>query len=155
FSLVPVDPNANPDPNDARNWRGSSAVGGSPGADDPAPTMPAILINEALTASVLLELDAIELFNPTLNNASIGGWFLTDEPDTPKKFRIPDGTSIGAGGFAVFDETQFNPVPGISNSFSLRAEGDSVYLFSADAAGNLTGYSHGFSFGAAERGVTF
>jgi CotH kinase protein/Lamin Tail Domain/Chitobiase/beta-hexosaminidase C-terminal domain/Immunoglobulin domain/Bacterial TSP3 repeat len=155
FSLVPVDPNAKPDPNDARNWRGSSAVGGSPGADDPAPTVPAILINEALTASVPPELDTIELFNPTLNNTSIGGWFLTDEPDTPKKFRIPDGTSIGAGGFAVFDETQFNPTPGISNSFSLRAEGDDVYLFSADAAGNLTGYSHGFSFGAAERGVTF
>src|SRR5262249_44760657 len=33
--------------------------------------------------------------------------------------------------------------------------GDALYLFSADAAGHLTGYSHGFSFGAAERGVTF
>jgi hypothetical protein len=152
---VPVDPNANPDPNDARNWRGSSAVGGSPGADDPASTVPAILINEALTASVLPERDVIELFNPTPNSVSIAGWFLTDEPDTPKKFRIPGGTSLGAGGFALFNEAQFNPTPGLSNSFSLRAEGDDVYLFSADAAGNLTSYSHGFSFGAAERGVTF
>jgi hypothetical protein len=86
---------------------------------------------------------------------NLGGWFLTDEPDTPKKFRIPDGTVIGAGGFALFHEAQFNPTPGLSNSFSLRAEGDDLYLFSADAAGNLTGYSHGFSFGAAERGVDF
>jgi len=155
FSLVPVNPNANPDPNDARNWRSSSVIGGSPGADDPVSTVPAILINEALTATVLPERDVIELFNPTAAGANIGGWFLTDEPDTPKKFRIPDGTSISAGGFATFDETQFNPTPGISNSFSLRAEGDDLYLFSADAAGNLTGYSHGFSFGAAERGVTF
>jgi hypothetical protein len=155
FSLVPVDPNANLAPDDARNWRSSSVVGGSPGADDPTPTLPAILINEALTASVLPERDAIELFNPTANNAGIAGWFLTDEPGMPKKFRIPDGTSIAAGGFVTFDETQFNPTPGLSNSFSLRAEGDDVYLFSADAAGSLTGYSHGFSFGGAERGVTF
>jgi hypothetical protein len=155
FSLVPVNPDANPDSNDARNWRASSAAGGSPGADDPASTVPPVLINEALTATVLPERDVIELFNPTAAGANIGGWFLTDEPDTPKKFRIPDGTSIGAGGFVTFDETQFNPTPGLSNSFSLRAEGDDLYLFSADAAGNLTGYSHGFSFGAAERGVTF
>ncbi len=155
FSLVPMDPNANPDPNDPRNWRSSSAVDGSPGADDPASTVPAILINEALTASVLPERDAIELFNPTSGEVNLSGWFLSDEPDTPKKFRIPDGTSLGAGGFALFNEAQFNPTPGLSNSFSLRAEGDDLYLFSADAAGNLTGYSHGFSFGAAERGVTF
>jgi hypothetical protein len=155
FSLVPADPNANPAPDDARNWRSSSAAAGSPGADDPASLVPAILINEALTASVLLERDAIELFNPTVGEVNLAGWFLTDEPDTPKKFRVPDGTVIGAGGFALFDEAQFNPTPGVSNSFSLRAEGDDLYLFSADAAGNLTGYSHGFSFGAAERGVTF
>jgi len=155
FSLVPVNPNVNPAPDDARNWRSSSAVGGSPGADDPASTVPAVLINEALTATVVPERDAIELFNPTASTASIAGWFLTDEPDTPKKFRIPDGTSIGATGFVTFDEAQFNPTPGLSNSFSLRAEGDDVYLFSADTAGNLTGYSHGFSFGAAERSVTF
>jgi hypothetical protein len=155
FSLVPVNPNANPDPNDARNWRSSSAIGGSPGADDPASTLPGILINEALTATVWPERDAIELFNPTADSASIAGWFLTDEPDTPKKFRIPDSTVLGAGGYVTLEETQFNPTPGTNNSFSLRAEGDDVYLFSADAAGHLTGYSHGFSFGAAERGVTF
>src|SRR5262249_26462833 len=77
-----------------------------------------------------------------------------DEPDAPKKFRIPDGTTIGAGRFALFDETQFNPTPGLGNSFALHSDGDDVYLFSADAAGNLTGYSHGFSFVAAVAGVT-
>src|SRR5262249_14237995 len=34
-------------------------------------------------------------------------------------------------------------------------DGDEIYLFSADASGNLTGYSHGFHFGAAAGGVTF
>jgi hypothetical protein len=155
FSLVPLNPNANLTPDDARSWRNSSAAGGSPGADDTVSSVAPILINEALTASVFPERDWLELFNPTDASVSIAGWFLTDEPDTPKKFRIPDGTSVGPGGFVTFDETQFNPAPGLSNSFSLRAQGDDVYLFSADAAGNLTGYSHGFSFGAAEGGVTF
>jgi hypothetical protein len=155
FSIAPMNPNANPAPDDGWNWRASSASGGSPGADDPAPTTPGILINEALTASVFPERDAVELFNPTANGANLGGWFLTDDPGAPKKFRIPDGTSIAAGGFVAFDETQFNAMPGASNNFSLRAEGDQVYLFGADTAGNLTGYSHGFSFGAGERGVTF
>ena len=31
--------------------------------------------------------------------------------------------------------------------------GDEVYLFSGDSATNLTGYSHGFSFGGAEANV--
>jgi hypothetical protein len=155
FSIVPVGANSNPSPGEGGSWRASAFVGGSPGADDPSPSILPILINEALTATGLSGIDAIELFNPTPGSAAIGGWFLTDEPDTPKKFRIPDGLTLSPGGFAVFDENQFNPTPGIGTSFSLRAEGDDVYLFSADSAGNLTGYSHGFSFGAAEHGVTF
>jgi hypothetical protein len=156
FSLVSANPNGNSAPDDPRSWRGSAGPGGSPGADDPPLMVPGVLINEALTASVLPEVDAIELFNPTASPVDLGGWFLTDDPAMPKKFRIPDGTQIGAGEFVLFDETQFNPVPGsgLNNSFSLRAEGDEIYLFSADAAGQLTGYGHGFEFGAAERGVS-
>ena len=155
FSLVPVNPNANLNPDDSRNWRGSSAPGGSPGADDPEPNIAAIRINEVLTASVLPDRDTIELVNPTGASANIGGWYLTDEPDTPRKYRIQNGTSLASGGLITFNELQFNAVPGATNSFSLRAEGDQVYLFSADGAGNLTGYSHGFSFGASDPGATF
>src|SRR6185503_19316077 len=43
---------------------------------------------------------------------------------------------------------------GATNSFSLSSGGDEVYLLSANAT-NLTGYSHGFSFGAAAQGVSF
>jgi hypothetical protein len=156
FSLVPVNPNGNPDPDGASNWRSSTLAGGSPGEDDPGPANIArVLINEALTATVFPERDMIELFNPTATPVDIGGWFLTDEPDTPKKYRIPPGTMINPDAYLVFDESQFNATPGASNNFSLRAEGDDVYLFSADAAGDLTGYSHGFSFGAAAHGVSF
>jgi hypothetical protein len=46
-------------------------------------------------------------------------------------------------------------VPGATNNFQLSADGESVYLFSGDAQTNLTGYSHGFSFGAAADDVSF
>jgi hypothetical protein len=50
---------------------------------------------------------------------------------------------------------QFNKAPGVPPSFTLDSHGEEVYLFSAGADGNLTGYSHGFQFGAAASGVSF
>ncbi|HKQ40144.1 MAG TPA: hypothetical protein VJ063_18875, partial [Verrucomicrobiae bacterium] len=93
--------------------------------------------------------------NPTASAVNIGGWFLTDDPAIPGKYRIPDGTMIEAGGYVTFDESQFNPTPGTNYSFALDSDGDQIYLFSGDANTNLTGYSHGFSFDSAPNGVPF
>ena len=154
FSLVPMNPNANPDYDDPKNWRASSALGGSPRADDPAFTVPPVVINEILTHSET-GVDFIELFNPTTNAVDVGGWFLTDDPAVPKKFRIPNDTLITPLGYVVFTETNFNATPGTNNSFSFNAHGDDAYLFSGDVNTNLTGYDHGFSFEAAIDGETF
>ena len=43
----------------------------------------------------------------------------------------------------------------MSPGFAFSSAGEAVYLFSGGAATNLTGYSHGFSFGAAAPGATF
>ncbi len=155
FSLVPKNPNANPNPDSPANWRGSTNPGGSPGEDDPSPVVAGIVINEALTHTDLPAVDSIELYNPTGADVNIGGWFLTDDGKTPLKFRIPENTVIAAGGYVVFTEGDFNLTPGTNGSFTLSSQGEEVYLLSADANTNLTGYSHGFSFGAAANGVTF
>lgn len=155
FSLVPVNPNFNPDPNDPANWRASSRLGGSPGADDPAPETGSVLINEILTHTAPPEVDAIELYNPGTDLVDISGWFLTDDRTQPKKFRIPSGTTISGGGFRVFDETQFTPSPGVEPGFMLSSQGEEVFLYSADSAGTLTGFSDGFAFDAAATGVSF
>jgi hypothetical protein len=156
FSLVPRNANANPDHGSPSNWRASANPGGSPGADDPPSTLLPVLINEALTHTDLPDVDAIELFNPNGMEVDLGGWFLTDDPAQPRKFRIADGTMISAHGFLVFDETDFNPNPlADTNSFALGSSGEQVYLLSGNTIGNLTGYSHGFVFGGAANGVTF
>ena len=134
-------------PDRGSNWRASTLPGGSPGADDPMPAIPGILINEVLSASLPPLLDQVELFNPTEQPVDLSGWFLTDDLDLPTKFRIPDGTQITAGSYLVFDETQL--------AFGLNSHGERIYLLSANTNGTLTGYSHGFSFDAAAENVSF
>ncbi len=161
FSLVLIDPNG--DVNDPANWRASAVVGGSPGTDEAAANIPAVYINEALTHTDPPLVDAIELYNPTDAPADVRGWFLTDDRMVPIKARIPDRPEyiIPAGGYAVVDETVFSQNPGEVNGtpmqgFLLSSHGEEVFLFSADlATGQLTGYSQGETFGAAENGVSF
>jgi hypothetical protein len=155
FSLVPKNTAASLNSDDGSAWRASTVMGGSPGADDPAPTVAPVLVNEVMTHTDLPETDWIELFNPNATAVDIGGWFLSDDAPAPKKFRIPDGTVMAAGGYRVFTEAEFNGEPGSLTSFSLSSAGDSIYLSSGDTTTDLTGYSHGFTFGAAANGVTF
>jgi hypothetical protein len=152
FSITIIDPNA---PRDtwglAGSWRISSAINGSPGQDDPAPpSRPGIVISEVSTHTDPPAIDTIELHNPTAAAVNIGGWFLSDSFNNPRKFIIP-ATNIAAGGYITFTEAQFGAGP---NGFGLSSLGDDVWLFSADGV-NLTGHAHGYSFGAAANGVTF
>src|SRR5262249_55986338 len=150
----PRDASAMVDFDAASSWRASANALGSPGSDDPAPGIPTILVNEVLSASAPPAVDAVELFNPGSSSVDVGGRVLPDIRALPKRFRIAAGRMIAAGGFAVFTEADFNPLPGTTNNFSFDSAGDSAYLFSGDSATNLTGYSHGFAFGAVAAGVT-
>lgn len=157
FSLVIVNENAPWETwGDPSSWRPSTALNGSPGFTDPAPpTIAPILINELLTHTDLPQVDAIELFNPTGNTVNLAGWFLTDDFNAPKKFRISGNGLINAGGYRVYTEADFNPAPGAGTSFSFGSTGDEAWIFSGDANTNLSGYVHGFRFGAAQNGETF
>lgn len=152
FSLVPADASAPADYGNATYWRASTNAGGSPGADDPAPpsTYGSIRINEALTYATLPTHEYIELCNTGSSTVDISGWYLTDDPAVPQKYCIPNGTTLGAGVYVSFSDTQYGA------SFGLSSHGEEVYVFAADPVSHvLTGYWHGFSFGAAETGVSF
>jgi hypothetical protein len=152
-SLVIVDENAPWNTWDNKSsWRPSTHEKGSPGLTDPPPVavLTPILINEILTHTDPPLTDAIELYNTNNAAVNIGGWFLTDDFDKPKQFRIPNGTSIAANGYLVFYASN-----SFGATFNLSSHGEEVYLFSGDANTNLTGYFHGFDFGAQANGVTF
>jgi len=156
FSLVVTDETAEPDAwGKPHPWRPGSVLGGSPGLPDAPASIPPVQITEVLTRTDAPQLDAIELGNPTDQDADIGGWWLTDDRNQPAKFRIPAGTILSAHGYRVFDETHFNATPGQGASFSLDGQGEEVWLFSADGSGALTGHLDGFEFGAAAKGVSF
>ena len=138
------------------SWRPSGYDSGSPGTNDPplGPVSP-ILVNEVLSHSDLPLVDQIELYNPTTNAVNLAGWYLTDDFVTPKKFRITNNIVIPAGGYVTFSENDFNVPPGNPIRFAFSSRGDEAYVFSGDANGHLTGYFHGFQFGAAQSDVSF
>ncbi len=154
FSLVPRDPVRNPAPLAAASWRASTQIGGSPGTDDPASGIIPVVIHEVLAHTDLPAVDAIELFNPSATPAPIGGWYLSDDAGTPRKYRIPAGTTVPAGGFLVLDESVFNAPSQGTNAFRLSSTGDEVVLFSAAADGAFTGYSDRVSFGVTFNGTS-
>ena len=46
--------------------------------------------------------DWIEIYNPMLIPFDLGGMYLTDDQAIPTKYQIPDGVSIGPGGYLLF-----------------------------------------------------
>ena len=111
-----------------------------------------IAISEVLSHTDPPLSDAIELHNPTAAAVDISYWWLSDSSAQPKKYRIPAGTIVPAGGFKVFYEYQFGVG---TTAFTLdSAEGDEVYLSASDAAGNLTGAQIFVEFGALKNGVS-
>ncbi len=154
FSAVNRDPLSSPAPESGEKWRASAQIHGSPGMDDPVALMPIVLVNEVLANPIAPAQDTIELHNPSASAVDISHWWLTDDRNV-LKYRIPSGTIIAAGGFLTFTESQFNSSPGAATSFALSSLGEPVYLLSGNAAGQLTGWSHGFQFGASAAGVPF
>lgn len=140
-----------------QGWRPSAQPNGAPGAEDAAPpSIPAIVINEILTHTDPPAVDQIELHNPGPAPVEVGGWFLSDDFNNPMKFRIPAGTVLDPGGHRVFGEGDFNTGAEGNIPFSLSSRGEEVHLFSGSATTtNLTGYHHGFDFGAQANGATF
>ena len=128
------------DPNNPEAWRASTAIGGSPGAPDPAP----VVINEVEVDPVTGTATKVELFNPSQYAADIGGWQLTTTPApvrrtrgaqaTVQSMRLADGSSIPPGGYSVLDVT--------GNNLVLGNAGNALTLLSALPSGQFSGYAY-------------
>ncbi len=138
----------------AADWEASSQLGGSPGAANSLrENRLAVRISEVLNNSDWPQVDGIELVNFGGAAAAIGGWYLTDDLQSPRKYRIPEGTTIEPGDFLVIDETAFGQSVKGNTGFRLSSLGEEVYLFAA-SSGELDGYAHGFRFHALPAGMT-
>ncbi len=161
FSLVrDGDGSESNDPDTSVAWRLSGRFGGSPGQPDPAPEFAAhraasVRFSEVYATGgkqnfVELEAPAGTLTGPL----DLTGWWLSNERDEWAKFRLPAGSVLNPAGpdgaRLVLRESLFNLPDG--EGFSLDAKGGEVWLFSADTAGELTGFVTGGRYGAAAGG---
>ena len=64
--------------------------------DYPFQVPSSVVINEILAHSSGLDGDWIEIYNRSNSPVDIGGWFLSDSGSNLEKYRIADGTTIGA-----------------------------------------------------------
>ncbi len=138
------------------HWEGSTEFGGSPGSAGAAPI--GVVINEVLANSnaPVPQSDSIELFNPTSEPINIGGWYLSDSVGESTKYRIPADTVIGAGGYVVFDESQFNANPEDPSSFALSSlNGDDVWLTIANEDGQIESFVDDVHFRSSLLGESF
>jgi hypothetical protein len=125
----------------------------SPGDSNYLP-LNSVVINEVLSHTDPPIEDAIELYNPTSTAVDMSGWYISNQKSQPRKFRIPDGTVIPAGGYHVFYEYEFCPDPALPTSFTLNsAHGDEVHVF-ATTGESLTGHRADAKFGAALWGAS-
>jgi hypothetical protein len=121
-----------------------------------------IVVSEVLTHTDPPWEDAIELQNISESPVDVSKWWISNRKDNFNKFQIAAGTVIQPGSFKVFYEgintTYGFDTSGTGNDPDFRlnsAHGDSVYVFSADATGKLTGFRKGVDFEAAAHGIAF
>lgn len=83
--------------------------------------------------------DWIEIQNVTDVPLDIGGFHLSDDPDSPRKWRIPDGTTIPASGFITVFASRLNITdPALDEmgmmhtNFTLQVEGEFLAINSPD-----------------------
>ena len=77
--------------------------------------------------------DWIELHNITDQSFDLSGWYLSDNPNNPRKWEFQEGLLIPANGYLiVWADEDGGASEGIHASFKLSASGESLNLTSSD-----------------------
>ena len=94
--------------------------------------------------------DWIELRNVTDQEVELTGRYLSDEPNNPRKWSFPAGTTIAANGYLiVWADEDSTDTPGLHASFRLSSsDGDEIFLTDTDA--NLNAVLDSVVFGSQE-----
>ena len=102
------------------------------------PAAAQVSINEVLASNGSINADPdygtnadwIELYNAGEADVNLRGWSITDNLSKPRKYLLPEGTTIKAGGYLLIwcDDLDY----GLHACFKLSADGEEVGLFDAD-----------------------
>ena len=101
----------------------------------------AIVINEIMASNGMYEneesYDWIELYNRSKKTVDLSGWMVSDGKKNLAKFVFPSGTKLKAGGYLTIwctgdDTVEAGTKSPYSATFSLSAEGETLYLSNAE-----------------------
>lgn len=105
-----------------------------------------IVINEFMSSNDTILADPqgdyddwIELYNLTDEEVDLSGMYLSDNRDNPRKWEIPEGTTIDANGYLIIwadedgTDDEGNENPGLHANFKLSASGEEILLVDTDA----------------------
>jgi len=103
-----------------------------------------VIINELMASNETIIMDPqeefddwIELHNVTGDQVDLSGWYLSDNPDNPRKWELPANTVIEANGYLIiWADEDGNAPEGLHASFKLSADGESLSLASPDGTDN-------------------
>lgn len=133
YSLEVVDAFADPDA--ASNWQAAS-INGTPGTTLPVPAVGVVRISEIMADNLAAVEnggtfpDWIELHNASGTDVELAGWSLSDDSGA-RKYVLPDGTVLPAGGYLVLWCDTNSSLPGLHTGFSLDRNGETVSLFNS------------------------
>jgi hypothetical protein len=104
-----------------------------------------IVINEILTSNTMSAKDPqgeyedyIELKNTSSQDMDVSGFYLSDDPENPRKWMIPLGTTIAANGYLlIWADEGGKATEGLHANFKLAKAGESVMLVDRDDRENL------------------
>lgn len=107
---------------------------------------PTVVINELVAAHDLVSASGandnlqrsswFELFNPGNSPIQVEGMYLSEDPNVPRKYRIPDRLLIPARGYMVFFANATSGVSPWHTNFQLDKQGGMLTLYDTDANQN-------------------
>ena len=81
--------------------------------------------------------DWIELHNISSESVDLTGMYLSDDPDSPRKWPFPNGTRIGPGGYLlVWADEDGSATEGLHANFKLSNNGEEIFLVDSDERQN-------------------
>ncbi|MBN2181077.1 MAG: lamin tail domain-containing protein, partial [Sedimentisphaerales bacterium] len=98
-----------------------------------------LVINELMASNGNSEADPqgqyddwIEIHNYGTNTVNMGGMYLTDDLSVRTKWRIPNSTTIPAGGYLLIWADEDIAETGLHANFKLSADGEQIALYDSD-----------------------